>query len=84
MQKEHFIILLPVLNSFKCLIIHYTIFVRKDFKPFCAKFRPVGLKSLNKIVRLITGIILVNLDLRCIENVLTDYDSQHLQNSESS
>ena len=44
----HFIILLPVLNSFKCLIIHYTTFVRKDFKPFCVKFRPVGLKSLNK------------------------------------
>ena len=30
------------------------------------------------LVRRITGIILVNLDLRCIENVLTDYDSQHL------
>ena len=41
-------VLLPVLNSFKCLIIHYTTFVRKDFKPFCAKFRPVGLKMLNK------------------------------------
>ena len=36
------------------------------------------------LVRRITGIILVNLDLRCIENVLTDYDSQHLQKSESS
>ena len=47
-RKEHFIILLPVLNSFKCLLICYTTFVRKDFKPFCAKFRPVGLKSLNK------------------------------------
>ena len=46
--KEHFIILLPVLNSFKCLIKYYTTFVRKSFKPFCAKFRPVGLKSLNK------------------------------------
>ena len=22
--------------------------MRKDFKPFCAKFRPVGLKNLNK------------------------------------
>ena len=47
-RKEHFILLLPVLNSFICLIIHYTTFVRKDFKPFCAKFRPVGLKNLNK------------------------------------
>ena len=25
----------------------------------------------------------VDLDLRCIENVLTDYDSQHLQKQES-
>ena len=25
----------------------------------------------------------VDLDLRCIENVLTDYDSQHLQEQES-
>ena len=25
----------------------------------------------------------LDLDLRCIENVLTDYDSQHLQTSES-
>ena len=25
----------------------------------------------------------LTLDLRCIENVLTDYDSQHLQTSES-
>ena len=47
-RKEHFIVLLPVLNSFKCLFIHYTTFVRKYFKPFCAKFRPVCLKSLNK------------------------------------
>ena len=27
--------------------------------------------------------ILVDLDLRCIENVLTDNDSQHLQEQES-
>ena len=36
----------PCVISF--LVIYYTTFVRRDFKPFCVKFRPVGLKSLNK------------------------------------
>ena len=35
------------------------------------------------LVRQRNSIFLVDLDLRCIENVLTDYDSQHLQKQES-
>ena len=44
-------------------------------------------KCLNSIVTIFCSYSLadsgVDLDLRCIENVLTDYDSQHLQEQES-
>ena len=40
--------------------------------------------KLGIIVRQITGIILVNLDLRYIENVLTDFDSSELLLKETS
>ena len=43
-----------------------------------------GLVSeIHVIVRQRNSIFLVDLDLRCIENVLTDYDSQNLQKQES-
>ena len=40
-------------------------------------------KFVFNIVRQRNSKFLVDLDLRCIENVLTDNDSQHLQKQES-